>query len=126
MDLSTLIKNNLLAPPILCFFAGILISLFRPKSLIPSSLSKLAAIALLFIIGLKGGAPLLEHFDLNTGLFLGILGLWGLFHPLLSFLLLRLSTNLDKPTACAISASFGSISVMTFVAGTTFLENIQI
>lgn len=126
MSIIDLTVNNLATFPLLCFFTGILIAWIRPKRLIPPLLSQGLALALLLLVGLKGGPSLFDHFTSGAGLLFGILALCGFLQPFLAYLLLRRSTRLDKPTACAISASFGSISIMTFVAGTTFLENQQV
>lgn len=121
-----LVANNLLTPPLLCFFLGILLARIQPRRLVPSSLGQGLALGLLFLIGLKGGPSLLEHFDAKASRLLGILALCGFATPFIAYFFLRLSTRLDRPTACAVAASFGSISIMTFVAGTTFLENLGV
>jgi hypothetical protein len=52
--------------------------------------------------------------------------LWGFLNPLLSFYLLKSFTRVDRVTAAAIAASFGSVSVMTFITATSFLDQLKV
>ncbi|MBS0650674.1 MAG: sodium-dependent bicarbonate transport family permease [Verrucomicrobia bacterium] len=86
-------------------------------------------IYILLSIGLKGGAPLVDHLISSPSfffLFVAGLVLWGFLHPFLSFYLLRMLTKLDPPTAAAVSASFGSISIMTMITAISFLDLLQV
>ena len=60
---------------------------------------------------------------ISTGLCLII---WGFLSPLLSFQLLKRFTRLDCHTISAVAASFGSVSVMTFISAISFLELIHV
>ncbi len=50
----------------------------------------------------------------------------SLLLPFLSYSLLRLTTNLDRPTAAAVAAHYGSISMVTFATATAFLKSHEI
>jgi hypothetical protein len=129
MDFSLLIIKNIFNIPLLCFFLGIFFAIIKPNWKIPSALNKILTLYILFCIGLKGGGPLAEHSTSSGFLFsmiLGGLALWGLLNPLLSFYLLKSFTRVDHPTAAAIGASFGSVSVMTFVTAISFLDQLKI
>jgi hypothetical protein len=51
---------------------------------------------------------------------------WGFFQPFVSYRILTRFTCVDAVTASAISACFGSVSVMTFAAGASFLDKFNI
>jgi len=81
---------------------------------------------LLFGIGLKGGAflgTLQQPKFYMLGLILLII---GFLQPFFSFSLLKRFANLDKQTAAVVAASFGSVSVMTYLAGTFFLDKMGV
>ena len=46
----------------------------------------------------------------------------GFLQPFLAYGLLRLTSKLDSPTAAAVAAHYGSISMVTFVTAATFLK----
>lgn len=81
---------------------------------------------LLFAIGLKSGGAFVGGVNSYVLLILGLLVTWGLFQPFLSYWILRRAIKLDSPTSAAIAACFGSISVMTYIAATSFLEALDI
>jgi hypothetical protein len=116
-----LILDNLLSPPILFFFLGAAATIARSDLEIPDSISKLFSLYLLWAIGMKGGVALRE-----TGLDAAALSplLAGLAFacvaPALAVPLLRLRFDLDN--ACAIAASYGSVSVVTFITAANFLD----
>lgn len=129
MNLATLFLNNLFNLPLLCFLCGILTTFIRPGVSLPKRVNQFLTIYILFSIGLKGGGPISDHFTSSISSFIPILTLLivcGLSQPVLSFFLLRLFTKVDFLTAAAISASFGSVSVMTFVAAISFLDQLHI
>lgn len=129
MSFFHLALNNLLDLPLLCFIAGILVSWMKPAFRLPSRLNQFLTVYILFAIGIKGGGPLVEHVSSAALLFLMTLTalvIWGLVQPIFCFQLLKTFTRVDQMTAAAISASFGSISVMTFITATSFLEHLQV
>lgn len=126
MNFLYLFLDNLLTLPILAFSAGILFSFFFSGTLFRPKISSFLTFFLLFSIGLKGGRSLIEHANIQALYLLSLLAAWGLIHPFLSYGILRRFTKVDKMTAAAISACFGSISVMTFMAAANFLEKLEI
>jgi hypothetical protein len=107
--------------PIISFAIGTLF----PNIKIFQKINYFLTIYILFALGLKGGGQLALHqetFSIKFFVLLGLLTLWGFLQPFLSFRLLKRFTTLDTPTAAAVSASFGSVSVMTFVTAVSFLE----
>jgi hypothetical protein len=44
--------------------------------------------------------------------------------PILALAILRRTTRLDRPTLCALAATYGSVSVVTFAAGQQHLETL--
>lgn len=128
MDFKILVLKNVFNLPLLCFIFGIIITIFKSKFRLPSKINKLITVFILFCVGLKGGAPLAEHGSCSTGLFSVILVtllVWGFIQPIFSFYLLKRFTQLDLMTAAAVAASFGSVSVMTFITGIAFLDQLQ-
>ncbi len=129
MGIFDLVLKNLFNAPLICFLIGAGWALFRNRPFLPNQIHRFLTLYILFCIGLKGGTPLVHYFGLRPmffGVILGSLVLWGFFQPFLSFYLLRFFTRVNLTTAAAISACFGSISVMTFIAGTSFLDAMHV
>ncbi len=129
MSFLSLVVANLFNLPLLCFLVGIGVALVKPGIRLPVNLNRALTVYILFSIGLKGGGPMAAHFSSSFLLFSTILSaliIWGLLNPLLSFYLLRSFTRVDSATAAAIGASFGSVSVMTFITAVAFLEQMQV
>jgi len=115
--------DNLLSPIILCFALGLVAALARSDLSIPEAMAKAMSIYLLFAIGFKGGVAVSSHgvdSTLLLSLLAGLILSFGL--PLIAFALLRVMTKLDSTDAAAVAAHYGSISIVTFVAGTSILE----
>jgi len=118
---SSLVLQNLLSPPVLFFFLGVLAVLFKSDLEIPSPLPKLFSLYLLLAIGFKGGIEL-AHSGLGSEVLLtiGAAIFMALAVPLLCFFVLRL--KLDSANAAAVAASYGSISAVTFITAESFLN----
>lgn len=120
MDTHTILEN-LTNPALLFFMLGILAVQFKSDLEIPENSSKFISIYLLLSIGFKGGQEL-SHSGINIET-LSSLGL-GLFLavviPFACFFLLRKSMGVEN--AGAIAASYGSVSAVTFVTATSFLD----
>lgn len=125
MDIAPLI-NNLLSPPILFFFLGMLATLVRSDLQISKELSRLFALYLLWAIGFKGGVALR-----SAGLSWETLGplvvamVLSAVIPLIVAPLLRLA-KFSVADACATAGAYGSVSVVTFITAQKFLESQQI
>lgn len=124
MDFS-LVFSNLLNPPVLFFFLGILARLVKSDLEIPQPLPKFFSLYLLFSIGFKGGIEL-NHSGVSMQLLVVLLAAMvvSLLTPLYMFPLLK--RQFDASNAAAIAATYGSISAVTFVTAVAFLEQIGI
>lgn len=124
MDFEILIAN--LTNPTLLFFAlGIIAALVKSDLEIPASSSKFISLYLLFAIGFKGGQELAHSsftIEILYSLLFGIVV--ASLVPLYVFFVLRRKLNVYD--AGAVAAAYGSVSAVTFVAATGFLEAQQI
>ncbi len=122
---SSLILSNILNPPVLFFFLGMIAVFVQSDLEIPNPLPKLFSLYLLVAIGFKGGHELVES-GLNpqivTTLLAGVL--MASIVPIYSFFILR--TKLDNYNAAAIAATYGSISAVTFITASSLLDKLQI
>lgn len=119
MDTS-LILQNLLSPPILFFFLGMIAVFVRSDLEIPQPLPKLLSLYLLLSIGFEGGVNLSAS-GLTSEALLTLLAalVMASFVPLYSYVILR--TKLDIQNSAAIAATYGSISAVTFITAGAFL-----
>ena len=122
-DLFTLAGDNLLTPMILCFALGLFAALARSELTIPEAFAKAMSIYLLFAIGFKGGVAVAGH-GLNGDVVAALAGGIALSFalPLVAFGLLRVMTGLSAVDAAAVSAHYGSISIVTFVTATSVVS----
>ena len=123
-QLLSLAAENLISPIILSFALGVAASLARSDLSIPEAVAKGMSIYLLFAIGVKGGVSVAAHgIDAKLGLALLVGIILSALLPLIAFALLRLMTSMTRLDAAAVAAHYGSISIVTFVAGTSILES---
>ena len=118
-----LAAENLLSPIILSFALGLFAALARSDLSIPEAAAKAMSIYLLFAIGFKGGVSVASHGvdgTLIAALLAGIV--LSAILPFIAFALLRVMTSLSRLDAAAVAGHYGSISIVTFVAGTSVLE----
>ncbi len=116
--------ENLISPIVLSFVLGLIAALARSDLSIPEAAAKALSIYLLFAIGFKGGVSVANHgIDLSLGqsLLAGIV--LSSITPLIAFPLLQLMSKMDRLNAAAVAGHYGSISIVTFVAATSVLEN---
>jgi hypothetical protein len=119
---TSLVLQNLLSPPVLFFFLGVIAVLVGSDLEIPAPLPKLFSLYLLLSIGFRGGLEL-AHSGLGGQVLPTIIAavLMSMIVPLYSFAALRL--KLDAFNASAIAATYGSISAVTFITAQSFLES---
>ncbi len=124
MELISLIQQNLLSPHLLFFALGILAGLLKSDLAIPEQLGKFFSVYLMLVIGFQGGATIVEVGQVSIKMVATLVSgmLLGLLQPFLGYFLLQKTTQLDKPTAAAVAAHYGSISMVTFVAAINFLS----
>jgi uncharacterized protein len=122
---SSLILSNILNPPVLFFFLGMLAVFVQSDLEIPNPLPKLFSLYLLVAIGFKGGHELFESglspliiATLAAAVFMASIV------PVYSFFILKL--RLDNYNAAAIAATYGSISAVTFITASSLLDKLQI
>lgn len=120
MDFHILIAN-LTNPTLLFFVLGIIATAVKSDLEIPGTTSKFISLYLLFSIGFKGGQEL-AHSGFNNEIILSLL--FGLviasLIPLYTFFILKQKLSISD--AGAVSATYGSVSAVTFVAAVSFLE----
>lgn len=121
----SLILSNILNPPILFFFLGMLAIFVKSDLEIPPPIPKLFSLYLLFAIGFKGGVELVKS-GISQEVLLVLLAaiLMACIVPVYTFFILRL--KLDPYNAAAIAATYGSISAVTFITAGSFLEQLGI
>jgi uncharacterized protein len=120
MDFQILL-NNLTNPSLLFFILGILAVKLKSDLEIPATSAKFIALYLMLSIGFKGGQEL-SHSDFKAEIVYALI--FGLVLsaavPFYTFFLLK--KRLGVANASAISAAYGSISAVTFVAAASFLD----
>jgi uncharacterized protein len=123
MEFLQLISQNILSPAILFFVLGIMAGFVKSDLAVPDSISRYLSLYLMMAIGFKGGVAIANTSELNLEVWLTIGAgvVIGFLMPFLAYALLRLTARLDTPTAAAIAAHYGSISMVTFVTAATFL-----
>ena len=119
-----LAAQNLISPIILCFALGLGAALLRSDLAFPEAVAKGMSLYLLFAIGFKGGVGVAAHgADLRLGAAILAGVILSFVLPFLAFGLLRLmSPSVSVLDAAAVAGHYGSISIVTFVAGTSLLE----
>ena len=122
-DILTLAGANLLTPMILCFALGLFAALARSELTIPEAVAKGMSIYLLFAIGFKGGVSVADH-GLDARLIAALLAGVALSFaiPFVAFGALKTMTRLSITDAAAVAAHYGSISIVTFVTGSSVVQ----
>ncbi len=119
-----LVLSNLLNPPILFFFLGMLAIWLQSDLDVPQPLPKFFSLYLLLSIGFQGGVELSKSgLDKQIVLTLLTAVTAALLVPLYAFFLLR--RKLPLGDAAAIAATYGSVSAVTFIAATSFLGELR-
>ena len=119
--MESLFLSNLTSPPLLFFILGLLAASFRSDLEIPEQVAKFLSLYLLFAIGLKGGAALAAN-ELHGNVFIVLTAavLLACLIPIVVFFALR--TRLSIADAAATAATYGSVSAVTFVTATSYLD----
>ncbi len=118
-----LLLANLLNPPVLFFFLGVFAVLAKSDLEIPQPIPKLLSLYLLFAIGLKGGIALrLAGITSEVLATLGAALVLAAVVPFYVFFLARVM--FDRKNAAAIAATYGSVSAVTFITATSFLQRV--
>ncbi|WP_370261889.1 sodium-dependent bicarbonate transport family permease [Limnobacter sp.] len=113
--------QNFFDPAILFFILGIVAGLLKSNLEIPAQVSRFLSLYLLMALGLKGGFALAAsglNMEVANGLLAAIL--LAIVVPAFSYPLLR--RVLNSFDAAAIAATYGSVSAVTFITATQFME----
>ena len=121
----SLLISNLTNPTLLFFVLGIVATILKSDLEIPASTSKFISLYLLFSIGFKGGQEL-AHSGLNREIIITLVLCMSMaaFVPLYTFYILKRKLSIQN--AGAIAATYGSVSAVTFVTATLFLESLKV
>ncbi|MDO9473520.1 MAG: sodium-dependent bicarbonate transport family permease [Caulobacter sp.] len=115
----------LTSPAILFFFIGAAAAFARSDLAIPDAVAKALSLYLMLCIGFKGGVEARAagfNGDFLAAAAIGVA--LSAVMPLLAFVILKRVRGLDRPTICALAATYGSVSVVTFAAGQQHLETV--
>lgn len=108
-------------PSILFFVVGIAAGLMKSSLEIPVPIARFLSLYLLMALGLKGGFALAQSgFTPEVWLDLGLAVALAIIIPLIGFSIVRRMVN--GFDAAAIAATYGSVSAVTFITATQFLE----
>ncbi len=114
--------DTLLSPVILFFVLGALAAFARSDLALPEAMSKALSLYLMCAIGLKGGVLVADNgptIDLFLAAGAGLV--FSILIPVVGFFFLRSFGRLDPVNAAAVAAHYGSVSVVTFIAGDQLL-----
>lgn len=124
MELLEIVRTNLTSPPILFFVLGLMATAVRTDLRFPEPLYLGLTTYLLLAIGFKGGVGVHEA---GLGVVwlpaLAALALGALI-PLWSYPILRFGGRLPAVDAAAIAGHYGSVSAVTFIAATNYLNEV--
>ncbi len=118
-----LLTGNLGSPVFMFFILGLIAAALRSDLSFPEAMTRGIAIYLLIAIGLKGGAQLAAA-GLTPTIVAAVAVAAGLsmLMPLLAFAILR-RIGLGGLDAATVAAHYGSASLVTFLAASSFLES---
>ncbi len=123
--MDSLFLANLTSPPLLFFILGATAALVRSDLEVPEQIAKFLSLYLLFAIGFKGGVALsVSEVGATMLATLGVSLVLASVVPLGVFFALR--RLMPAADAAATAATYGSISAVTFVTATSYLDAEQI
>lgn len=114
-----------LSPVVLFFLLGAAASLVRSDLSVPEAVAKGLTIYLMMAIGLKGGVEVAAQGPSIAFLLAALLGVaLSFLIPIPAYWALRRFGRLSQVNAGAVSAHYGSVSVVTFVTGSEILTSL--
>lgn len=117
--------NNFLDPAILFFIFGVFAGSVKSNLEIPPQISRFLSLYLLMALGLKGGFALQKSgFTSEIGFSLGLAIFLAIIIPIIGYWILR--RKLNAFDAAAIAATYGSVSAVTFITATQYLDQFNI
>lgn len=118
---------NLIAPAILFFVLGAFAGWTRSDLSIPDQVAKTLALYLMLAIGFKGGVEANASGFTSELLAAGGFGMaFSFLAPFAAYLALRTFCGIERITAAATAAHYGSVSVVTFAAGSEYLRSVGV
>ncbi|WP_119155199.1 sodium-dependent bicarbonate transport family permease [Caldimonas tepidiphila] len=115
-----------LDPVVGFFILGLAAGFLRSDLKLSGGLSDTLSIYLLIAIGLKGGIELSHASAAELALPILVAVLMSAGTPLVAFPVLRRFGRLARPDAASIAAHYGSVSVVTFAVGTSYLARVGV
>jgi len=123
LDPLDLLRLNLTSPIVLGFALGLVAALVKGDLRLPDAVHSVLASYLLLAIGLKGGSELAKVSPTEIALPALATLAAGVTVPIACFFVLRRLGKLSVVDSAAIAAHYGSVSIVTFTAATTFVES---
>jgi len=116
---------NFLDPAILFFLFGAFAGAVKSNLEIPPQIARFLSLYLLMALGLKGGFALHKSgFTTEIALSLGLAIFLAILIPIIGYQILR--TKLNTFDAAAVAATYGSVSAVTFITATQYLDQFNI
>lgn len=117
--------TNFLDPAILFFIFGVFAGSVKSNLEIPPQISRFLSLYLLMALGLKGGFALHKSgFTSEIAFSLGLAIFLAIIIPIIGYWILR--RKLSAFDAAAIAATYGSVSAVTFITATQYLDQFNI
>lgn len=117
--------TNFLDPAILFFIFGVFAGSVKSNLEIPPQISRFLSLYLLMALGLKGGFALHKSgFTSEIAFSLGLAVFLAIIIPIIGYWILR--RKLSAFDAAAIAATYGSVSAVTFITATQYLDQFGI
>jgi hypothetical protein len=123
--MTEIILQNLLSPVVLFFVLGLVAALVKSDLSFPKGLSEALSMYLLIAIGIKGGIEL-SHYTISDVIrpVVGTLFL-GVAIPIAVLIILRWM-KIDLLNSIALAATYGSVSIVTYGAAISFLNEYRV
>ena len=116
---------NFLDPAILFFIFGAFAGAVKSNLEIPQPIARFLSLYLLMALGLKGGFALHKSgFTVEIALSLGLAIFLAILIPVIGYQILR--AKLNAFDAAAVAATYGSVSAVTFITATQYLDQFNI
>lgn len=113
--------SSLLVPAILFFALGMFAQLIKSDLKFPPDMHKMIVIYLLIGIGLHGGRAFINSDFISALPAVAAAFFFGIFLPIVAYIILRAIGKIDPLNAAAISAHYGSVSAGTYMTAVAML-----
>ena len=122
MQLMDFVAANLLNPAIMSFILGIIAAVSKSNLNIEQKVFDTISIYLLFAIGIKGGIKISHNNIIDMSLPLIATIVLAVITTMTAYFILNKLGKIDKINSAAIAAHHGSVSVVTFMAASSYLQ----